>query len=519
MNKPFIFAAAVVLAGALTVAAAQAASGDAAGTAGCGAAPIPSKPKMLLVINFDVEDYVTPASEGIDDIPKWLAQIMTEEGVTGTFYVICEKARSLEKRGRRDVIEAMARHDIGSHTNFGSIHPTVTEALEKADWAGGLRTMLERESAGFRELERIFGVPVTTMGRHGGSYGPQLVAALGALRKGFSGSPVGLPGRTAAWFCNALNFSVQVGGYDDVFYRDDLFEPAFAKLQTELPEWARTYEAVSFFVGHPTKIRAEQFWDFNYYAGRNPSPAEWKAPLLRPAASMPTAQKNFRRMMRWLKSRDDIEITTFRDWMGKFAAPKDTITASALRGIAGEALRAKRIPPGADFSPAEAFAGLAASIVEFGLSGRLPGELKAARPLGPAEMPRAGAVGGPAERTAGTEKAGRDVVFELARLAEDHIRRTEMLPSDLEAGGIRIGTGPLFALFCAAYLDLDAGGPKPAYDLAAFEAYPQTNEKAIVDTILGYKSWPVHRPDLDMARIVELTRLQLWTLKPAFRKN
>ena len=47
---------------------------------------------------------------------------MTEEGVTGTFFVIGEKARMMEKRGRRDVIEAMSEHDIGSHTNYGSIH-------------------------------------------------------------------------------------------------------------------------------------------------------------------------------------------------------------------------------------------------------------------------------------------------------------------------------------------------------------------------------------------------------------
>jgi hypothetical protein len=123
----------------------------------------PPKAKMLLVVNFDVEDYTTPASEGIDDIPKWLAEIMSEEGVTGTFNVIGEKARSLEKRGRRDVIEAMAKHDIGSHTNFGSIHPTVTEELEKADWDGGVRHMLDQETAGFKDLERIFGVPVATM--------------------------------------------------------------------------------------------------------------------------------------------------------------------------------------------------------------------------------------------------------------------------------------------------------------------------------------------------------------------
>ena len=36
----------------------------------------------------------------------------------------------IEARGRRDAIEAMARHDVGSHTSLGSIHPTVTEILE-----------------------------------------------------------------------------------------------------------------------------------------------------------------------------------------------------------------------------------------------------------------------------------------------------------------------------------------------------------------------------------------------------
>jgi hypothetical protein len=149
-----------------------------------------SGPKMLLVINFDVEDYITPESEGIDDIPKWLAETLTEEGARGTFYVIGEKARSLERRGRRDVIEAMARHDIGSHTNFGSIHPTVTEQLEKADWDGGVRLMTAQESAGIKELGRIFGRPVRTLARHGGSYGPQLVCALGKMNVGYTSMTV-----------------------------------------------------------------------------------------------------------------------------------------------------------------------------------------------------------------------------------------------------------------------------------------------------------------------------------------
>jgi hypothetical protein len=44
------------------------------------------------------------------------------------------------------------------------------------------------------------------------------------------------------------------------------------------------------------------------------------------------------------------------------------------------------------------------------------------------------------------------------------------------------------------------------------------NESEIVRAVRELKSWPVHRPDLDMEKIVEYTRLQLWTLKPAHRK-
>ena len=61
----------------------------------------------------------------------------------------------------------------------------MTELLEEADWESGVQIMMENESAGFIELQRIFKVPVTTLARHGGSYGPQLVYALGEMDKGY----------------------------------------------------------------------------------------------------------------------------------------------------------------------------------------------------------------------------------------------------------------------------------------------------------------------------------------------
>jgi peptidoglycan/xylan/chitin deacetylase (PgdA/CDA1 family) len=477
------------------------------GAAGPGRA---GKAKPFVVVTFDTEDYVTPESERIDDLPKWLAETMTEEGVTGTFFVIGEKARSLERRGRRDVIAAMARHDVGSHTNFGSIHPTVTEELEKAGWDDGVRLMRDQESAGIEELGRIFGVPVTTLARHGGSYGPQLVAALGSLAAGYQGSPARLPGHDVVWFCNALNFSAQyANAFDDAYYRDDLFEPVFDKLKAEFPARVRDAEVLALFAGHPTKIRAEEFWDLNFYEGKNTAPGDWRVPRLRPRETMATARKNFRRMMRWLKGRDDIEITSYRELMKIYGVRKEVVTRDELRAAAQQTLRTKALLPAEDLSPAEIFAGLASALAARAATGNLPERAAAAHPFGPPDIP-------PAEPSVSSVTIGE--VFGLAKIAAEVVAGTGALPSEIATAGGRIGAGSLLTLFSTVYLDLDAGAPRPAYGVPAFEPYPRTHEAPIIAEVEGYKTWPVHRTDLDMSHLVELTRLQLWTLKPARRR-
>lgn len=464
-----------------------------------------SKPR--LVVTFDTEDYISPAAEGIDDIPKWLAETMTEEGVTGTFFVIGEKARSLEKRGRRDVIAAMAKHDIGSHTSLGSVHPTVTEQLEKAGWDDGVALMAGQEASGIADLERIFGVPVRTLARHGGSYGPQLVAALGRLGAGYQGSPARLPGRDVVWFANALNFSAQYAGFDDAFYRDDLFEPVFDKLKKDWPELVRTSRVLALFAGHPTKIRAEEFWDLNFYGGKNTPPGQWVMPRLRPRQTMAKARENFRRLMRWIAERDDVEITTYRRLMDDYARQKGTMPWGELVDIAERTLATGALAPTDDFSPAEIFAALTRALTGF-VKDRTLRDVPVVHPLGPPEMP-------PAEPE--IRQVRLDDVWTLATRTDEHIGRTGALPAALTVGPARIGAGSLYALFARLWFDVCTGQIRQTYEVPAFEPYPRTNEKPIIDEVLGYRSWPVHKPDLDMSRIAEFTRLQLWTLKPATR--
>ncbi len=467
-----------------------------------------SRDKTAVVICFDVEDYVTPASEGIDDIPKWLADMMTEEGVTGTFFIIGEKARSLKKRGREDVIQAMARHDIGSHTDMGSIHPTITEVLEKADWKGGVEQMFRQESRGIEELEQIFKKPVSTLGRHGGSYGPQLVGALAEMGVGFVYSPIRLPDHNAVWFCNTLNFYGSYGGYDDAYYRDDLFDPLFERLKEHFPEEIAGVDVYTFFACHPCKIRTIQFWDFNYYAGANPSLDQLKTPDLRPKESMVTARKNFRRLMQFLKERRDIEITTFTDLMQKFSYQPEIVPQTRLAQIASRVMEEKKIVIDDFYSPAEVFSALVEFALEYQKAGDMPETVKRRSPFGPSQLPLV---------QPEIEKISRAQALSLAGEAFSYIRKSSTLPHWLLVDDRRIGTGSLLALFSEMFLEIQQGALSKEFTIVPFDAYPHENLEAIVESVEGCKHWPVHREDLDMSYIVEMTKCQLWTLKPAHR--
>ena len=91
-------------------------------------------------------------------------------------------------------------------------------------------------------------------------------------------------------------------------------------------------------------------------------------------------------------------------------------------------------------------------------------------------------------------------------------------PTPLPSTGPRVGTGSLLALFSAVYADVLEGGPAETYAVTPFAPHPTENEATIVEEVRGCKGWPVHREDLDMSDLVEMTRLQMWTLKPALAR-
>ena len=129
-----------------------------------------SGPSVHVLLWFDTEDYMLPAD---DEATLRLCQLLTERGIRATFKVVGEKARVLERRGRRDVIAALQKHDIGYHTDFHSVHPTPTEYLAECGWVEGIAEFTRRERAGAADVRRIFGVPtLACYGQPGVFVGP-----------------------------------------------------------------------------------------------------------------------------------------------------------------------------------------------------------------------------------------------------------------------------------------------------------------------------------------------------------
>src|SRR5499427_3959813 len=137
----------------------------------------PPAAPIYVTLWFDTEDYILPQS---DDAAKRLAETLTRLGVRATFKVVGEKARTLERRGRKDVIAALNKHEIGYHSNWHSTQPSPAMYLSNLGWDEGVAEFDRREGPGFEDVKRIFGVAPSCYGQPGSSWGPQ---SYGAMRK------------------------------------------------------------------------------------------------------------------------------------------------------------------------------------------------------------------------------------------------------------------------------------------------------------------------------------------------
>lgn len=266
---------------------------------------------VYVLIWFDTEDYILPAS---DDAAKRLADFLTAEGVPASFKVVGEKARTLERRGRTDVIASLRKHDIGYHANTHSQHPTPAEYESTLNWEAGVEEFTRRERGGFEDVRRIFGKTPCCYGQPGSSWAPQSFAALRSWPVKVyldEGSQVGIDGKPF-WYGGLLNvFNTAEGeklrpneNWDNLEQSKANFREIYARM-SEQPGGG----LISLYF-HPCEFIHQWFWDLNFAHGANPPREDWKQPPQKSAAQQKQTFGYFENLLRYMKEFPNVRFIT-----------------------------------------------------------------------------------------------------------------------------------------------------------------------------------------------------------------
>jgi hypothetical protein len=480
-----------------------------------------AEPEVMVILWFDTEDYLLPAS---DDAAKRVAEILTARGIRGTFKVVGEKARVLERRSRADVIAALKKHDIGYHSNLHSVHPTPAEYLAESGWLDGVAEFVRREGVGARDVRRVFSVPsLSCYGQPGSSWAPQAVAGLrqiGVASYVDEGSQVGFEEKPF-WYAGALNvFNMgrnqtrmelhEAGGLEK---GESEFRAAYDRLRGEGGGLLSIYY-------HPAEWVHQEFWDaVNFRRGANPPREEWKPPRQRPREETEAAYDRFAKYVDFQRSLPGVRHVTasdlpriYRDRIRVDGADLATVKEVAEHLTRAAALDVLRDRHGRFVSPADQFSLITAFLAAALADGRPPARVEVADLLGPSERPPA------TEVDELPWRAFRDALRDVA----DETRVRGQVPSRVFAGVKRIAPADFLRAAGTVALAVAATAPGAAPALPEAVVIPHgttvaTERRVADDTPELFGGWIIHPEGFRAPRIVEMAKLQAWTLKPAER--
>ncbi|HEY2342361.1 MAG TPA: hypothetical protein VGH90_04990 [Chthoniobacteraceae bacterium] len=490
------------------------------------ATPAPVNPPRIDVLFwFDTEDYLLPAA---DDAAKRIAQMFTERGIRVTFKVVGEKARALEKRGRKDVIEALQKHAIGYHSNLHSVHPTPSEYLEEYGFLDGMGEFVRREYAGAEDVRRIFNVPLLACyGQPGSSWAPQAIAALPRIGVAPAkqpcyvdeGSHVGLD-EQPFWYESAIN--VYHMGHNVT--RMELHDPsvvddAKAKVSAIAAHLAQNGGGLISIFYHPCEWVHEQFWDgVNFARGRNPPREEWKAPPQLPAEETEAAFQRFGQYIDHIRTIPGVRFVTadqlpdiYQDGAHFGGVKQEELDELAARIVAS----GRNASPTEDFqllnqkafSVADQFELLTLAVNRMVKDEALGFPITTSSLLGPISEP-------PASRADPhlDWPAFRDSVIDVA----DFLDKQHRIPDRIFIGAESVPPADYLVALASAYQAYRKTGKIEGVDLG--KGVSIAAERYIAkDTPQLFGGWVIHRTGFRGPRLMEFARLQAWTLKPAIR--
>jgi hypothetical protein len=385
------------------------------------------------------------------------------------------------------VVRSLALHDIGYHSNFHSIPPAPSVYLRDLGYVEGAAEFERRERAGALDVQRIFGVRPSCYGQPGSSWAPQTNTAL--RRMGISvyldeGSQVGL--NSQPFWYGGLLYIYNMGRFTMRAPLDGAapMENSYERFDRAAAELAARGGGVISIYYHPTEFVTTEFWDaVNFAKGADRERVDWRRPRRRTEAESDRCYGILRAYVAHMKNVPGVRFATAREMLQLYGSPT---TPPLNRVRIAEQMATKQT-----FLLTEQES-LSAADMMLALLGMDPQ-----------------VVDGPATRIASTlrgETIPRAALERAKADAVSFIRANQRLPAEIWIGSEKLSIGD-FAATLAAYDGTSASAGIHRASLE-FETYFSTDPK-------GSFSWPIHPEGFSAPELLDLGRLQGWTLKPA----
>ncbi|HEY7306799.1 MAG TPA: hypothetical protein VH601_21925 [Bryobacteraceae bacterium] len=448
------------------------------------AAVITAQGMTYVVLWFDTEDYVDPIA---DDAALRIANDLTGLDVQATFKIVGEKARVLEARHRRDVIEALTRHAIGYHSDLHSIQPVPALDLEHLGWLEGADEFQRRQEGGFRDVSRIFGIAPVCYGQPGSSWAPQSNRALRRIGVHVyldEGIQVGVNNQPF-WY-DGLLYVFNMGPYQ--IRADPDGRVPFSKTAEEFDDavqhFAKNGGGLISTYYHPTEFVHTEFWDaVNFANGATRERKEWVLPHRRTPEETERCYRILTEYVKHAKQTPGVRFITANDLLRIYSSP--------VPPLVNRRTLAQHFQKGITFLSVSS-GDLSAANILLELLGM------------PAEY-----VDGPTFRGVTTYRQSSipEALFDVTiQDVRNFIQVNHRLPSEVFVGSERLSLADFAATLAGNVLS--PGTVQVAKGKLEFERYFSN------DAAAAFK-WPIHPQGFAPAELLELGRLQGWTLKPA----
>ena len=449
--------------------------------------------QLKVMLWYDVEDFITPEA---DDALLALIDMMDSLGIRSSLKIVGEKIRVLKERGREDILEKIAGHEVCYHTENHSVHPTQTEYLQHMGFAEGAAEFERREKQGFADVRDIAGQFPTSYGQPGGSWAPHVFPVLKKW-----GIPTYLDSHYILsveegpfWYGGILNLT-RLWSTMRVDFGEGGMEEAKERFE-QIMHRAGELQLVSIYY-HPCEFSCTEFWDgVNFRRGANPPREEWKGAPLRTKEEMMRRVNMLGEFLRWTLEKNNVEYITAAQSCAYEITDPLPLTAEDVRTAA------QTLTDGPDyyrrgnrtFCASEMLSLWARQILglhrtpefAYGPEEDVPSEIRSA--ASPAELARA------------------------VMMQYDRVMGFKQLPRLYQVGENRLNSVDMFVNLQRAVLqDLPADVPMT---LCTGEGslIPARHINTNYDWA---KNWIIFPDGLDAADLVRHAKLQTWTLKPA----